>query len=298
MKNAKIGGVFPALLTPFTKGGEKVDYDRGCGLAEFLAKQGVQGLFVCGTTGEGPLMTLAERKQMLEAVVDAVGKKVTVIAHTGCFDTASTIELTRHAQKAGAAAAGVVTPGFYTFDDECLYRHFMAVADSVKGFPVLLYNIPGCVKNVIKPPLVHRLAKDADNIVGMKDSGGSITAFNEVLMGVPKGFVAINGVDEYSMQALAAGGSGCVSSTANVVPELFLSIYNAMKKGDLAKAWESQKKLCRACATFHYGALVARYKEGVRLRGFDPGYVRAPQRELTKDERKELAKNMKAAGLL
>jgi len=298
MKGKPIGGVFPALLTPFTKGGAKVDYDRACGLAEFLAKQGVHGLFVCGTTGEGPLMTLAERKQMLEEIVGAVGKKVTVIAHTGCFDTASTIKLTRHAQNAGAAAAGVVTPGFYTFDDACLYAHFKAVADSAPGFPILLYNIPGCVKNVIKPPLVHRLAKDVKNIVGMKDSGGNIAAFNETLMGVPKGFVAINGVDEYSMQALAAGGAGCVSSTANVVPELFLAIYNAMRKRDLDTAWKAQQRLCRACATFHYGALVARYKEGVRLRGFDPGYVRAPQRELTKDERKELAKNMKAAGLL
>lgn len=298
MKHAKISGIFPALLTPFTKGGERVDYDRASGLAAFLAKKGVHGLFVCGTTGEGPLMTLAERKQMVEEVVRAVGKKVTVIAHTGCFDTASTIELTRHAQKAGAAAAGIVTPGFYTFDDECLYRHFKSVADSAPDFPVLLYNIPGCVKNVIKPALVHRLAKDVKNIVGMKDSGGSISAFNETIMGAPKGFVAINGVDEYSMQALAVGGSGCVSSTANVVPELFIAIYNSMRKGNLDKAWENQQKLCRACAAFHYGALVARYKEGVRLRGFDPGYVRPPQRELAKEERKELAKNMKAAGLL
>ena len=74
--------------------------------------------------------------------------------------------------------------------------------------------------------------------------------------------------------------------------------FYAMKKNDLKKAWENQKALCRACSTFHYGALVARYKEGVRLRGYDPGYVRPPQRELTKEERKELAKNMKAAGLL
>ena len=162
MSKPKLEGVYPALLTPFTKGGTKVAYERACGLAERLAKQGVHGLFVCGTTGEGPLMTLDERKQTLQEVVNAVGKKVKVIAHTGCFDTASAIELTRHAQKIGAAAAGVVTPGFYTFDDTCIYNHFKSVADSVKGFPVLLYNIPGCVKNVIKPALVHRLAHDVE----------------------------------------------------------------------------------------------------------------------------------------
>lgn len=298
MSKTGIHGVFPALLTPFTKGGAKVDYDRACALALRLAKQGVHGVFVCGTTGEGPLMSLAERKQLLEEVVGAAGKRIKVIAHTGCFDTASTIELTQHAAKVGAAAAGVVTPGFYTFDDESLYRHFKSVADSAQGFPVLLYNIPGCVKNVIKPALVIRLANTVDNIVGMKDSGGSIASFNEVLLGAPSGFAAINGVDEYSMQALVAGGSGCVSSTANVVPELFLAIYNAVRKGDLKKAWQAQEKLCRACALFHYGALVARYKEGLRLRGFDPGYVRPPQRELTADERKEFSANMKKSGLI
>lgn len=294
----KFEGIVPAILTPFTQGGKSVDYDRAAAFAEHLAKQGVHGLFVCGTTGEGPLMTLPERKQMLETVVQAVGKKVKVIAHTGCFDTASTIELTRHAQKAGAHAAGVFAPGFFGYDDESLKRHFTAVANAVKGFPVLLYNIPGCAKNALSRNLIVDLATNLDNIVGMKDSGGSIQHFNDVLTHVPKGFVAINGVDEYSMQALVAGGSGIVASTANVLPELFLSIFNNVKKGNLKKAWESQVKLSRACGTFRYGAMVSRYKEGVRLRGFDPGFVRPPQRELTSAERRTLAKEMQDTGLI
>ena len=103
------GGVIPALLTPFTKGGKHVDYEKGAGLAGFLADKGVHGLFVAGTTGEGMLMTLDERKRLLETVVKAVGKRVDVIAHTGCLDTASTIELTCHAAQAGARAAGICT---------------------------------------------------------------------------------------------------------------------------------------------------------------------------------------------
>jgi dihydrodipicolinate synthase/N-acetylneuraminate lyase len=89
-----------------------------------------------------------------------------------------------------------------------------------------------------------------------------------------------------------------VSSTANVVPELFLAIYDNVRKGELKKAWKAQEKLCRACALFHYGALVARYKEGLRLRGFDPGHVRPPQRELTSDERKAFTTSMKKSGLI
>ncbi len=294
----KFEGVVPALLTPFTQGGKSVDYDRAAGFAEFLAKRGIHGLFVCGTTGEGPLMTLDERKRLLETVVKAVGRKVKVIAHTGCFDTLSTVELTRHAQEAGAHAAGVFAPGFFGYDDEALKRHFKAVANSAKKLPILLYNIPGCAKNALSANLIVDLANSVDNIVGMKDSSGSIQHFNNVLIHAPNGFVAINGVDEYSMQALVAGGSGIVASTANVLPELFLSIFNNVKTGNLKKAWASQAKLSQACGTFRYGAMVSRYKEGVRLRGFDPGFVRPPQRELTNAERRTLAKEMQETGLI
>ncbi len=291
-------GVIPALLTPFTKGGKTVDYDRACALAERLAKQGVHGIFPCGTTGEGMLMTLAERKQLIEALVAAVGKRIKVIAHTGCLDTASTIELTRHAMETGAAAAGVVAPAFFTYDDASLVRHYAMVADAVKGFPVLLYNIPGCAKNVLSPALIFELAKRCANIVGMKDSSGDMSALTRVLGGMPKGFNVINGVDEYTYQALLSGANGSVSSTANVVPELFLGIFNSLRKGDRKKAWETQVKLSEACRLFQYGRMVAYYKEGMRLRGFDPGDVRAPQRELSAAEKKAFAKALQAAGIL
>ena len=127
------GGVIPALLTPFTKSGKQVDHEKAAGLARFLADKGVHGLFVAGTTGEGMLMTLEERKQLLETVIKAVGDRVDVIAHTGCLDTASTINLTCHAAQAGAKAAGVVAPGFYGYDNMSLALHYRAVAQAAKG---------------------------------------------------------------------------------------------------------------------------------------------------------------------
>ena len=291
-------GVIPALLTPMTKNGAHVDYEKACALAARLADQGVHGIFPCGTTGEGMLMTLEERKKLIAELVRAVGKRVQVIAQTGCFDTASTIELTRHAHEAGAAAAGVVAPGFYSYDDASLFRHYGAVADAVKGFPVLLYNIPGCAKNVLAPTLIIDLAARYENIAGMKDSSGDMSALTRILAGVPKGFNVINGVDEYSFQALVAGTNGCVSSTANVVPELFLAIYNNVRKGRLKEAWASQCKLADACRLFQYGRMVAYYKEGLRLRGFDAGSVRPPQRELTAAERKAFASALTKAKIL
>jgi len=290
-----IEGLVPALLTPFTKRGD-IDYDSACALAERLAGQGVAGVYPCGTTGEGLLMSMDERKKLAQELVGAVGKRIKVIVHTGCLDTASTIELTRHAMEIGAAAAGIVTPGFYTYDDASLARHFKAIAAAVKGFPIFVYNIPGCAKNVLSPELTVGLANQVDNIIGLKDSGGSIPDLVRVLDGTPKGFAVLNGVDEYTFQAMLTGANGSVTSTGNVAPELFLNVYKALKKGDLKKARAHQAKLSNACDLFQYGRMVALYKEGLRLRGFDAGYVRPPQRELTRAEKNAFAKKFEAAG--
>ncbi len=293
-----IEGVIPAILTPFTEGGRSVDYDKARALAVRLADQGVHGVFACGTTGEGILMTVEERKRLVEELVAEAGDRIKIVAHTGAFDTATTIDLTRHAQEAGAAAAGVVTPGFYTLDAESLKAHFRAVAAAVPGYPVLLYNIPGCAKNVLTPDLVLELARDVENIVGMKDSGGSMAALGAILAGKPEGFNVINGVDEYTYAALLSGANGSVSSTANVVPNLFLDIFNNVKKRNLEAAWAAQTMLTQACGLYHYGAMVAYYKEGLRLMGFDAGHVRPPQRPLREVEKQAFAKGLEAAGLI
>lgn len=293
-----IQGVIPALLTPFTKGGKSVDYDKAAAHAARLAKQGVAGLFVCGTTGEGQLMTMEERKRMAETVVKSVGKKIKVIAQTGCFDTTQTVELTAHAQECGCHAAAVVAPGFFGYDDASLRLHYATIAKAVSGFPVLTYNIPGCAKNRLTPQLVAGLAKDFENIAGTKDSGGNMQHLAELASLAPKDFTIINGVDEYTLQALVTGARASVSSTANVVPELFIEIHKQYHAGNLKKALEAQFRLSKACELFHYGAMIAYYKEGLKLRGGDAGFVRPPQRELTASERKAFAEALKAAGML
>jgi dihydrodipicolinate synthase/N-acetylneuraminate lyase len=292
------GGVIPALLTPFTKSGKHVDHEKAAGLAKFLADKGVHGLFVAGTTGEGMLMTLDERKQLLETVIKAVGNRVDVIAHTGCLDTASTIHLTCHAAQAGAKAAGIVAPGFYGYDELSLALHYKAVAQAAKGFPIMFYNLPACARNALSAEFMIDLARKVDNIQGVKDSSGDFVHIGEILAHAPEGFMVINGVDNYSYQALATGAHGCVASAANVVPELFLAILKTVKKGDFKAAWRHQKKLSAAAKLLRYGAMIAYYKEGVRLRGFDAGYVRPPQRELTAKERNEFAKAMRSAALI
>lgn len=293
----KTQGIISAMVTPFTKGGEHVDLDKAGALAQWLVKKGASGLFVCGTTGEGMLLTPDERKAILEAVVGAVGDQCQVIAHTGSLTTATTIELTRHAEQCGAKAAGVVTPFYYGYDDAALEQYYKAVAKAVPSFPILLYNIPGCAKNELEADLIEKLA-EVDNIVGVKDSTGDMTNLTWLLGHVPKDFQVINGQDEYGYQAFLAGVPSAVSGTSNVVMDLYAGIYNEIQKGDLKKAWKLQIKLSEACRVFAYGAMSAIFKEGMRLRGFDAGDVRPPQRNLTAAEKKTLAKNMEAAGLI
>lgn len=293
----KAEGIISAMVTPFTKGGEYVDFDKVGPVAEWLVKRGASGLFPCGTTGEGPLMTPEERKTVAEEVVQAVGKKAQVIIHTGVWDTATTIELTRHAQEIGAHGAGVVAPGYYGYDDAALEQYYRSIAKTVPGFPVLLYNIPGCAKNYLKPGLIAKLA-EVENIVGVKDSTCDMIQLTQLLSIVPKDFNVINGVDDYGYQAFMAGVKAAVSGTSNAVIDLYMGVYTNLKKGNLKQAWAWQVRQSEACRIFEYGRMSAMIKEGMRLRGFDAGYVRPPQRELTAAEKKALARRMEKAGLI
>lgn len=294
----KIQGILSAMVTPFTKGGEFVDFDKVGPLANRMLSQGAHGLFPCGTTSEGMLMNPDERREVVEEVMRSVPKKTMVIPHTGGFDTATTIELTLHARNNGAKAAAIVCPFFYGYDDAALFAYYKTVARAVDGFPILMYNIPGCAKNVLHPELVIRIAESEENVVGIKDSGGMMTGLTQMLGNVPEGFHVISGTDDYGFQALLAGCPAVVSGLSNVVCEIYAAVYENVRKGNLKKAWQEQVKLEKAARIFKYGQNIASFKEGLRLRGFDAGYVRPPQRDLTAAEKRALAAGMKEIGVI
>jgi len=295
--STKLHGIISAMVTPFTRGGEFVDFDKIGPIAAHLVKQGAGGLFVCGTTGEGMLLSSDERKEVLEEVIATVGKKTAVVAHTGALDTATSIELTLHAAEAGAQCAAVVAPGYYAYDDASLKTFYRDVAKAADGFPILLYNIPGCARNALSAELVLELA-EIDNIVGMKDSSGSMIYLTRIIGNAPRSFQVINGADEYGFQAFVSGTDAAVSGTSNVVVDIYNKVYQNVKKGNLKKAWAEQVKLEQACRIFEYGRMISIFKEGMRLKGVDAGFVRPPQRELSAAEKRNLAKAMESAGLL
>lgn len=283
----KVKGILPAMLTPFTRGGAKVDYDKAAEFAEYLVKKGADGLFVCGTTGEGQLLSVEERKNIAKLAVDTVGKRASIVVQTGFIDTATTIELTRHAESIGASAASVCAPFFYGYDEEALLQHYRKVAQSAPALPILLYNIPSCTHNPISVDLAIRLGERVKNIVGMKDSGGAIQYLKDVIRLAPKDFAVFNGTDEYAIAAYTCGAAGAVSGPSNVVPELQLGIFAAVQKGDMKKARRLQDQLDSWCGVLKYGRMLAYFKEALRVQGMDLGAVRPPQRELTQKEKKD-----------
>lgn len=285
----KIEGIVTAMVTPFTRGGEYVDFDKIGPLAQGILKFGVHGLFVCGTTGEGLLMTPEERKVVLREALAVAKGKCTFVAHTGALDLATAIELTADAATAGADCAAILAPAFYPYDDRAIEEYYTAIAKAVKGFPIFLYNIPGFARNKIALSSVLRLAEAHENIVGIKDSSGDMCWLGKLLAAVPKDFKVLNGCDEFGHQALAAGAVGAVSGTSNAFGDVYVKLYNAAKANKHDEARKQQHRLNRVCEALTYGGTLGMFKEAMRLRGIDAGYTRPPQRMITNQEKKMIA---------
>lgn len=289
----RLSGVVAAAVTPMSQDGSSLAGDETCAAYfEFLVQQGVHGLFVCGTTGEGPLLSLDERMRVAELAVKVAGRRTPVIVHTGALSTAHAIELTRHAASIGADAVAVITPYFYPVDQEAMFQYFTAVVSAVPGLPVYLYNIPAFAGNAITPELLGRLLKACPNIVGMKHSDANLVRLQEFQQVGGQGFAVLSGSDAVAMAALALGASGCVSGNASVLPEVSLALYDAVKRGDLAAARREQGVLHEVRALLGDGLSLASFKAALRLRGIPAGGVRSPHRGLLPEEQARVERGM------
>lgn len=204
MQIRDLHGVICPMLTAFDDQG-RLD-ERGIrSLADFLLAHGVDALFPGGTNGEGMLLSLEERKRLCEIVVGHAGKRAPVIIHTGCISTADTIELTRHARDTGAAAAAMIVPYYFTFDEASVRQHFLAVAMATPDFPLFIYCFPGAAKNDASPALLASLHAQAPNIIGAKVTNPDIGRFQDYMAQCGDNMVIFNGVDALALPALSVG---------------------------------------------------------------------------------------------
>ena len=289
-------GILPALVTPFTEDGTKVDDEQLRALVNYCVKHGVHGVVPCGTTGEFVNMSIEEKKHVIDVVVDEANGKVAVVAGTGASGTEQALEMTAYAKDAGADAALLVTPYYLKPTSRGIYEHYFTVASKV-DLPLILYNIPQCTGLALPWQMVEDLAQ-VPNVVGVKDSSGQLSFILAVLEKVRDKINVMCGHDEVVIGALAAGASGAILASANFIPDVWVDIYNSVQKGDMQKARELQYQVQKiARITVGAGAVAA--KEALNLMGISVGPVRLPLSvggELTYEAREELRLDLEKIG--
>lgn len=294
--NPNIKGVIVPLVTPFNAQGE-VDTTAVKPLVDFLIERGVKGLFPGGTTGEGPLLSASERRQLAEAVVAAADGQVPVIVHTGAITTNEAVELTNHAQAAGAQAAALVPPFYFHHSDDVLFKHFRSVATTTPEFPIYLYNNPSVTGNNLSLKLVKRLIEACPNIVGMKDSSGDLEMLFTIAAAYDGRFNTASGSDAQVLMSVSLGCDACVSGNANIVPELVVTLYNATAQGDLELARQLQSQLNEVRRLVMDGNDLSLFKGILARRGVAAGTVRAPLLQAPEAVMHECWQGLNALGL-
>jgi dihydrodipicolinate synthase/N-acetylneuraminate lyase len=283
------------MVTPFDAH-SRIDHGGARQLVDFFLAHGVHGLMAGGTTGEGMLLSLEERKALCETVVERVAGRAPVIAHTGCIGTADTVDLTCHAASVGATAAAMIVPYFFTFDDESLFAHYVTIAHAVPDFPLFIYAFPGNARNDVSPGLLRRLRDAAPNIAGIKSTNPDLMRFQEYVAAGGEGFVPINGVDGLTLPALALGAVGQISGNVNAFPEVFRGLYDAFMAGDVERARSHQCTINRIRRMLKDGLHPAYFKAALALNGVPAGRVRPPMRELAEREMVELERAINGLG--
>jgi 4-hydroxy-tetrahydrodipicolinate synthase len=289
-------GVMPALVTPFTDDRKSVSEERLRILVSRCIELGVHGVVPCGTTGEFVNLTTEEKKRVIDIVIDEVNDRVSVVAGTGASGTDQAVEMTKYAKDAGADAALIVTPFYLKPKDRGIYEHYHTIASRV-DLPIILYNIPQCTGVPLTWQMVEDLAQ-IPNIVGLKDSSGQLGYILAVLEKVRDKINVLCGHDEVVVAALAAGASGTILASANVIPDVWVEIYNNLQKGELQKARKLQYKV-QKIARIIAGSGAVGAKAALNMMKIKVGPVRKPLSvggELTYEAREELRLDLEKLG--
>jgi 4-hydroxy-tetrahydrodipicolinate synthase len=232
-------GSFTALATPFNNG--SVDEKAFRALVDWQIAEGTNGLVPAGTTGESPTLSHEEHKEVVEWCIDQAKGRVPVIAGAGSNSTREAIELSQHAEQAGAEAVLVVTPYYNKPTQEGLFQHFKAINDAI-GIPIIIYNIPARSVIDMSVDTMQRLF-ELKNIAGVKDATANVVRVSQQRAAMGPDFNQLSGEDATALGFMAHGGHGCISVTSNVAPRLCAEFQSACLRGDFAAALRLQDKL-------------------------------------------------------
>jgi 4-hydroxy-tetrahydrodipicolinate synthase len=287
-------GSFTALVTPFRNG--SLDEKALRGLVEWQIAEGTNGLVPVGTTGESPTLNHAEHNQVVAWCIDQAKGRVPVIAGAGSNSTREAIELSQHAEQAGADAVLIVTPYYNKPTQEGLYQHYKAINDAI-GIPIIIYNIPGRSVIDMSVETMRRLF-ELGNIAGVKDATANVVRVSQQRADVGADFNQLSGEDATALGFMAHGGHGCISVTSNVAPRLCAEFQGACLRGDFAAALQLQDKLM----PLHIGLFVetnpAPAKYALSLLGKCDETVRLPMVPVSEKTRTVVRDAMVHAGLI
>jgi 4-hydroxy-tetrahydrodipicolinate synthase len=269
----EIGRLLTAMITPFDAQGA-VDYDQARRLARALLASGSDGVVVCGTTGESPSLTTEEKVRLYTEVKEAVGADGAVVAATGNYSTAESIELTGEAERAGADAVMAVVPYYNKPPQEGLYRHFKAIAGATH-LPLILYNVPSRTSLNLSHETTLRLS-EIDNIVGIKEAGSDMDQVARIIQGAGPGFRVWSGNDNETFHIMAMGGYGIVSVASHLVGAQIKRMMTLILEGRLEEAATEHHRLHPLFKALFLVSNPIPVKHAVNRAGFNAGEPRLP----------------------
>ena len=278
MKNVAIKGIIPPVITPMNPEDESVNIPELRNQIERQLAGGDHGIFPFGTNGEGYILSLKEKEEVLEATIDQVKGRIPVYAGTGCISTRDTVYMSKRAEEMGADVLSIITPSFALASQKELYDHYVEVAKHV-NIPIVLYNIPARTGNKLLPETVGKLARDVDVIMGAKDSSGDIEnlkAYIRETRDIGKDFSVLAGNDGNILFCLQNGGKGGIAGRANIWPGTVASIYDSFVAGDAEKAEAAQAEIAKIQPVFKFGNPNTIIKKAVALMGYPVGDCRRP----------------------
>jgi 4-hydroxy-tetrahydrodipicolinate synthase len=296
-------GAFTALVTPFCADGT-LDERAFRHFAAWQVLAGIDGLVPCGTTGESPTLSAAERERVIAIAVEAAaaarrpgGRRVAVLAGTGTNDTRVTIRATRRAAALGADAALVVAPYYNRPDQRMLEVHFRAVADE-GGLPVVVYNVPSRTGTNVDADTLLRLAEHPC-IAGVKEASGNLDQVATILRDRPERFAVMAGDDAWTLAVMAMGGDGVISVASNEIPGEMAALCRAAAEGRWDRArFIHARWLPLFRANFQGGPNPVPVKAALGMLGLAPEWLRLPLLPLEDPHRERLASLLRSCGLL
>jgi 4-hydroxy-tetrahydrodipicolinate synthase len=287
--------LFTAIVTPF-KDNKEVDFDAAAYIAEHLIENGSEGIVVCGTTGEAPVLSVEERLELYTVIQNKVGKKAEIWAGTGSNNTEFSVELSKKAEKCGVHGIMLVSPYYNKPSQQGLYEHFKTIADSV-SLPVMLYNVPGRTASNLLPQTIKKLTA-VENIIAVKEASGDMDQASLLYSLVQDRMAIYCGDDSLTLPMLALGAQGVVSIASHLAGREIRRMMECYCDGEVGEARNIHNQLFPLFRGLFINSNPIPLKAAMNMLGLPAGGLRLPLVYASEEEQKTIATILRETGLL